>query len=64
MSETDDVVVELTAEEFHAAARRALATVDLSYRQLAQQAARHNFDSSQAQMVWTCIGDTLPLDFT
>lgn len=59
-----DVVVELTVEEFHAAARRHLADLGLTYAELAEQAARHDFDSAQAQMVWTCLGDTLPTDFT
>jgi hypothetical protein len=64
MSARGDVVVELTVDEFHAAARRALATVGITYRQLAEQADRHRFDSDQACMLWSCIGGTLPLEFT
>lgn len=59
----DGVVVELTVEEFHAAARRALASLGLSYRQLAAQAARHDFDTAQAAKVWAVLGGTLPEDF-
>jgi RimJ/RimL family protein N-acetyltransferase len=64
MSGQEGVVVELTPEEFHAAARRALARIGLTYAQLADQAARRRFDNAQVAMVWTCIGDSLPDDFT
>jgi len=56
----DDVVVELTTEEYEAAKKRALAQVGMTYEQLADQARRHDFDSSQAQAVWSVIGG--PLD--
>jgi hypothetical protein len=64
VSAREPVVVELTVDEFHAAARRALATVGLTYAELAAQAARHQFASDQARKVWSCIGDTLPVEFT
>lgn len=56
----DDIVVELTPEEYAAARRRALARVGLTYEELADQARRHDFDSSQAHAVWSVIGG--PLD--
>jgi hypothetical protein len=56
----DDIVVELTPEEYEAAKNRALAQIGFTYEQLAEQAARHDFDSSQAQAVWSVIGG--PLD--
>lgn len=63
MTTADDVVVELTTEEFHAAARRTLADLGLTYAELASQAREHRLPNAQACMVWSCIGDTLPLDF-
>jgi hypothetical protein len=56
----DDIVVELTPEEYEAAKSRALAQVGLTYEELADQARRHDFDSSQAHAVWSVIGG--PLD--
>lgn len=56
----DEIVVELTPEEYEAAKRRALAQVGVTYEQLADQARRHNFESSQAAAVWSVIGG--PLD--
>jgi hypothetical protein len=63
IAEPDDVVVELTTAEFHAAARRALVDVGLTYRELADQARRRDFDSDRANLLWVSIGDTLPDDF-
>ena len=60
----DDSVIEMTVEEFHASARRALADVGLSYRELAGQARRRDFDSARAHVLWVSIGGTLPEDFT
>lgn len=57
------MVVELTVEEFHAAARRTLADLGLTYAELAGQARGHRLDSARACMVWSCIGDTLPEGF-
>jgi hypothetical protein len=59
----DDVVFELTVEEFHAAARRALADLGLTYGELAERARGHRLPNARACMVWSCIGDTLPADF-
>ncbi|MFI0718037.1 hypothetical protein [Streptomyces sp. NPDC021224] len=56
----DEVVVELTPEEYEAAKQRALARIGLTYEELAEQARRHDFDSSRAHSVWTVIGN--PLD--
>lgn len=56
----DDVVVELTTEEYETAKGKALRRIGLTYDQLADQARHHNFESSQAQAVWSVIGG--PLD--
>ncbi|WNI19238.1 hypothetical protein [Actinacidiphila sp. ITFR-21] len=56
----DDTVVELTTEEFETAKGNALRRLGFSYEQLAEQARRHDFDSSQALAVWSVIGG--PLD--
>ena len=56
----DDIVVELTAEEFEAAKGNALRRLGFTYAQLADQARRNDFESSQALAVWSVIGG--PLD--
>lgn len=56
----DDVVVELTTAEYEIAKGNALRRVGLTYDQLADQARQHDFESSQAQAVWSVIGG--PLD--
>ncbi len=58
-----DVVTELTPAEFRAAARRTLATVGLSYGELAALAREHRLPNARACSAWACIGDTLPDDF-
>jgi hypothetical protein len=57
-------VIELSKPEFHAAARRALASLGISYTQLAAQARHRRFDSDRAASVWAVLGGTLPDDFT
>ncbi|MFE2427248.1 hypothetical protein ACFXJ5_10905 [Streptomyces sp. NPDC059373] len=57
----DDVVIELTSEEFHDAARQALQRLGLTYAELEEQAHRHDFESSRAQMLWMAIGGTVDL---
>lgn len=57
----DDVVIELTEEEFHAAAQRALDNLGLTYAELADQARRREFTSAQAHVLWTAIGGTVDL---
>jgi hypothetical protein len=59
-SSEDDVVVELTPEEYETAKRTALRRLGLTYEELADQARHHEFDSSQALAVWSVIGG--PLD--
>lgn len=54
--DADDVVVEVTEAEFHAAARRSLARLGLTYAQLEDQARRRDFTSAQAQVLWVSIG--------
>jgi hypothetical protein len=57
----DDMVVELTSEEFRAAAKQALARLGLTYAELEAQARRRDFESSQAHMLWMAIGGTVDL---
>ncbi|PKT67569.1 hypothetical protein CW362_39825 [Streptomyces populi] len=52
----DDVVIEVTEAEFHAAARASLARLGLTYAELEDQARRRNFTSAQAQSLWVSIG--------
>lgn len=57
----DDVVIEVTREEWLAGARRALANLGLTYAELERQ-ARHNggdFVSAQAHVLWVSIGGTV-----
>lgn len=57
----DDVIIEVTREEWLAGARRALAALGLAYRELERQARDRggNFVSAQAQVLWVSIGDTV-----
>ncbi|MET7914432.1 hypothetical protein ABZU45_00575 [Streptomyces avermitilis] len=52
----DDVVIEVTEAEFHAAASAALARLNLTYAQLEDQARRRDFVSAQANSLWVSIG--------
>ncbi len=52
----DDIVVEVTETEFHAAASKALARLGLTYAQLEDQARRRDFTSAQAHSLWVSIG--------
>ena len=52
----DDVVIEVTEAEFHAAAAAALARLGLTYAQLEDQAHRRDFTSAQAHSLWVSIG--------
>jgi hypothetical protein len=52
----DDVVIEVTTEEFHAAVRTSLARLGLTYAELEDQARRRDFTSAQAQVLWVSIG--------
>lgn len=56
VDEHEDIIVELTPEEYEAAVLRALAPLGLTYEELADQARRHCFDSDQAAHVWLIIG--------
>jgi hypothetical protein len=57
----DDVVIEVTREEWLAGARRALAKLGLTYAELERQARDRggNFVSAQAHVLWVSIGDTV-----
>ena len=57
----DDVVIEVTRDEWLAGCRRALANLGLTYRELERQARDRggNFTSAQAQVLWVSIGDTV-----
>jgi hypothetical protein len=57
----DDVIIELSAEEFRTAAQRALAELGLTYAELREQARRRDFSSAQAHVLWVSIGDTVNL---
>jgi hypothetical protein len=57
----DDIIIELTPEEFHAAAAEALDKLGLTYAELRDQAERRDFTSAQAQSLWVAIGGTLDL---
>ncbi|MFF4347559.1 hypothetical protein [Streptomyces sp. NPDC001530] len=52
----DDVVIEVTEAEFHAAVRTSLARLGLTYAELEDQARRRDFISAQAQVLWTSVG--------
>ncbi|MDT3398750.1 hypothetical protein RKE29_19220 [Streptomyces sp. B1866] len=54
-------MIELSPEEFHAAARQALEQLGLTYAGLADQAERGAFVSAQAHALWTAIGGTVDL---
>lgn len=55
----DDTVVTMTQEAFETAARRALADLGLTYRELAEQAQRREFSSERAHLLWVSIGGTV-----
>lgn len=55
----DDVIIEVTREEWLKAARGALARLGLTYRELEDQARQRDFTSAQANSLWVSIGDTV-----
>lgn len=55
----DDIVIEVTEAEWHAAASRSLARLGLTYAELEDQARRRDFVSAQAQVLWVSIGGTI-----
>ena len=57
--DADDVVIEVTEAEFHAAAAAALARLGLTYAELEDQARRRDFVSAQAQVLWVSIGGAI-----
>lgn len=57
----DDVVIVVSAEEFHASARRSLSDLGLTYAQLREQAQDRHFTSAQAHALWVSIGGTVDL---
>lgn len=58
----DDVVIEVTEAEFHAAVRTSLARLGLTYAELEDQARRRDFASAQAQVLWVSIGGAVNTD--
>jgi hypothetical protein len=58
----DDVVIEVTAAEFHAAVRTSLARLGLTYAELEDQARRRDFTSAQAHSLWVSIGGAVNTD--
>lgn len=61
MTADDDPLIVVSEAEFEAAAQRALADLGLTYDQLAEQARRGGFSSSQAHALWVSIGGTVNL---
>jgi transposase len=61
-NDTDDVVVEVTEAEFHAAVRTSLARLGLTYAELEDQARRRDFTSAQAHSLWVSIGGAVNTD--
>lgn len=57
----EDIVTELTEEEFREAAYAALDRLGLTYAQLRDMARRRDFSSAQAQSLWVSIGGALDL---
>lgn len=57
----DETVIVVSQAEFEAAAQHALADLGLTYEQLAEQARRGDFSSSQAHALWVSIGGTVNL---
>lgn len=57
----EDIVTELTEEEFREAAYAALDRLGLTYAQLRDMARRRDFNSAQAQSLWVSIGGALDL---
>ncbi len=57
----EDIVTELTEEEFREAAYAALDRLGLTYAQLRDMARRREFSSAQAQSLWVSIGGALDL---
>ncbi|MFD8771397.1 hypothetical protein [Streptomyces sp. NPDC059916] len=57
----DDVITEVSQEEFREAAYAALDRLGLTYAQLRGMARRREFSSAQAQSLWVSIGGALDL---
>lgn len=57
----DDVITELSEEEFREAAYAALDRLGLTYAQLREMARRRDFSSAQAHSLWVSIGGALDL---
>ncbi|MFH8531558.1 hypothetical protein ACH4GE_24445 [Streptomyces tendae] len=57
----EDVVTELSEDEFREAAYAALDRLGLTYAQLRDMARRRDFSSAQAQSLWVTIGGALDL---
>lgn len=53
----DDIVVELSREEYLAARERALSKLGLTWEELKDQARRHDFDNASAAHLWLIIGE-------
>ncbi|MGW5173172.1 hypothetical protein ACWERY_02240 [Streptomyces sp. NPDC004082] len=60
-AEYDDVITEVSEEEFREAAYAALDRLGLTYAQLRDMARRRDFSSAQAQSLWVSIGGALDL---
>ena len=60
-TEYDDIITELSEDEFRAAAYEALERLGLTYTQLRDMARHRNFSTAQAQALWVSIGGALDL---
>jgi hypothetical protein len=52
----DVEVIEMTAAQYRAAKKKALNSVGLTYKELAEQARRREFSSPRAHKLWVAIG--------
>lgn len=57
----DEIITELSEEEFREAAYAALDRLGVTYAQLRDMARRRDFSSAQAQSLWVSIGGALDL---
>jgi hypothetical protein len=52
----DDIIIEVTEEEFRAAYERRLKELSITEDELLRQAAAGNFDTHQIRMLWFTVG--------
>ncbi len=52
----DDIVIQVTPEEYDRAVQHALDELGITYEELERQARNRDFQSHQAQLLWVAIG--------